>query len=387
METDGPVYFLQLHVDVDVPGLIERRFERTEILLHDQQGHQNLFEAKKTVGQLSKQDSILACINLHFSEGLRATDSLDYVYGLLAISKVPIEPDYTRSIREVYIEFVQWTLEAVSGNDSNIKRVYELLNRHAVGIRQLHHLPTWAPVFSASDKRHDMKLPHWLKSPSRYPFKSPFNKLLPPKITALGLWIKGVKAQTVETVHHEPGSSRFFYKGLSSFIHDFPKTYRDRGERRRRRYMDRNSILRALCYTFLIKHHIPYSPLYNPQRLFIALMASGHCRPEDFDRDLLESVCPSELKTITFEWGLATKRLSGSMIFVTENGNIGLIREQVLPGDVVYWLASGTSLTVLRPKDDHYLFVDNCFMVNLTDVEISNLVKSEQLKVEEIEIR
>lgn len=44
-------------------------------------------------------------------------------------------------------------------------------------------------------------------------------------------------------------------------------------------------------------------------------------------------------------------------------------------------------LTVLGPKDDHYLFVDSCFVIGLMDGEINGFVESEKLEAKMIEIR
>nr|CEG05090.1 unnamed protein product [Fusarium clavum]CEG05874.1 unnamed protein product [Fusarium clavum] len=141
--------------------------------------------------------------------------------------------------------------------------------------------------------------------------------------------------------------------------------------------------MEALCCTFLLKIDCKY----NVQRLFIALMASGRCRPEQFGQDLLKSVDSSLLEEIAQEWKHVAQHLLGSTLFTTKDGHIGLIGDEVLPGDIVCCLANGTSLTVLRPKDDHYLFVNNCFITEFWYDEIVRLVEWKLLKVQEIEIR
>ncbi|KAK2688572.1 hypothetical protein QWA68_012710 [Fusarium oxysporum] len=49
-------------------------------------------------------------LNLYFSLGSEASNDLDYIYGLLAVTKSPITPDYTKSICEVNLEFMAWAL-------------------------------------------------------------------------------------------------------------------------------------------------------------------------------------------------------------------------------------------------------------------------------------
>ncbi|RBR23121.1 uncharacterized protein FIESC28_04116 [Fusarium coffeatum] len=342
--------------------------------LPSQRGVMNLLKAKGLFGRISEGLSISDRMKLHFSADLQATDDLDYVYGLLAISKVPIEPDYTRSIREVYIELVQILESMVSSERSSTQDLYSLLTRHAVGIRQLHGLPTWAPVFSASDKRQDINLP-----PSGY-WSQHYNSLLPVVTSEGSLWIKVIRVQTVDTVFREPGDPDFVYKGLSSFIHDFPRIYeKTRGGDK---YINGESILQVLCRTFLLKSVCQY----NVDRFFNALIASGQGRPEDFDRKL-RSTYGSELNTIIHEWDSAAEHLLGSTFFTTKDGYIGLVREEVLPGDVVCNLAHDIPFIILRPEDGHYLFVDNCFVADLKRAELGTLCGSEGLNFEEVEIR
>ncbi|KAI1056175.1 hypothetical protein LB507_001551 [Fusarium sp. FIESC RH6] len=360
------------------------QIEQTKKLERDQRSVLNLFEATDTIRQRFRQElkerRVLACINLHFSEGLQATDHLDYVYGLLAISQVPIEPDYTKSIREVHIAFVKWMVEVVCESSENTQRVYDLLDQHAVGVRQLHGLPTWAPVFSASDKRHNINLPRWISPPFHIGYR--WKKLPlcepPPIVTSEGsLRIKCIKIKTIEAVYYEPGSPDFCDRELYHFIHDFPKMYG------KTTYIHGECIMNVLCCTFLLQHGCRY----DIQRLFIALKASGQCRPEHFNQRLRRYVDSSLLEHIAKEWEPATKRLLNSMLFTTKDGYIGLIGEEVLPGDIVCCLANGTSLPVLRPKDDHYLFVNNCFITDFADESIHHRVESGVLKIEEIEIR
>ncbi|CAG7557921.1 unnamed protein product [Fusarium equiseti] len=354
--------------------LTQQQHERTKKLAYESRAVMKLSGARYSLAKSSKEWVISACVALHFSPGLQATDALDYVYGLLAITKVPIEPDYTKSIREVYIEFVQWLISVLSTDtesEGSVYRCYRWLNRHAVGIRQLYGLPTWAPVFPAGDLRHDV-------NPSKV-YWPPLYEPLPPVVTSVGsLWTKAVKAQTVDTVYHEPGSPDFLFKGLSSFIHDFPQMYG------KATYINGRPILEELCRTLLLKDDIHW---YNVKRLFIALMESGQCRREDFDPDLLTSVDSSELEEILQEWKLAAEHLLGCTFFTTEDGYIGLIGEEVLPGDVVYYVAHNNSLQVLRPEDGHYLFVSNCVLTDFDFPNVSDCFTPGQSNVEKIEIR
>ncbi|KAJ4136477.1 hypothetical protein NW768_004090 [Fusarium equiseti] len=346
-----------------------QRQEQINKALHDQRGVMNLFEANPA-RTTTKEQRILACINLHLSENLQASEDLDYVYGLLAVTKVPIEPDYAKPIREVHMELMQWLFSVVPAGKRNTNKriVFEVLDRHAVGIRQLYGLPTWAPVFSDSDKRRKLNLPlHFTFHDVGSKFCSfedevfrivrtkqdndpGFDICKPlPMITPGGsLWIEGIKLGTVRKVYHEPGYPDFIHKGLSSFLHDFPEMHRKGA------HPYGMSTREALCSTLLLE--------------------------SDFRSNV-------PLRKTTEDWELAAEHLLGSMLFTTKNGYMGLIGEEVLPGDVVCYLVGGTSLTVLRRKGRHYLFVDNCSITGFGYKQVGELLSKERCEVKAIEIR
>ncbi|CAF3460589.1 unnamed protein product [Fusarium graminearum] len=81
-------------------------------------------------------------IGLYLSGHLQATDKLDYVYGLLALTKAPIVPDYAKSVHEVYWEFAKWLVEECNKISRIIPRALPFnarfvgfLDANAVGIR------------------------------------------------------------------------------------------------------------------------------------------------------------------------------------------------------------------------------------------------------------
>lgn len=83
----------------------------------------------------------------------------------------------------------------------------------------------------------------------------------------------------------------------------------------------------------------------------------------------------------------AGRSFDGNKLFTTEDGYIGTMSDDVLPGDVVCVLAGSSELAVLRPEDDHYLFVGCRFMIGLMNGEVSEFLASGRAKIETIEIR
>ncbi|CCT66839.1 uncharacterized protein FFB20_06291 [Fusarium fujikuroi] len=87
------------------------------------------------------------------------------------------------------------------------------------------------------------------------------------------------------------------------------------------------------------------------------------------------------------EWHEVGRIHKGNRLFTTKDGYIGTMPDDVPPGDVVCVLAGSEELAVLRPEDDHYLFVGRCFMIGLMNGEVSELLASGRAKIENIEIR
>ncbi|EWZ93815.1 hypothetical protein FOWG_06465 [Fusarium oxysporum f. sp. lycopersici MN25] len=71
-------------------------------------------------------------LGLYFALGSEASNDLDYIYGLLAVTKSPIAPDYSKSIREVNLELMTWALpfwkSVQRGQRSRIGRPYAKTN-------------------------------------------------------------------------------------------------------------------------------------------------------------------------------------------------------------------------------------------------------------------
>ncbi|EWG42712.1 hypothetical protein FVEG_15483 [Fusarium verticillioides 7600] len=95
-------------------------------------------------------------LNLYLSLESEATKYLDHIYGLIAVTKAPIIPDYSKSIRDVTLEFMAWAVPLwMSIRKKATKRKWDakfkdewrfeisnILNSHAVGLSRLYDLPS-----------------------------------------------------------------------------------------------------------------------------------------------------------------------------------------------------------------------------------------------------
>jgi hypothetical protein len=68
------------------------------------------FKFQGTGGLLGLLGCDMWRLNLYLSLASEATKDLDYIYGLIAVTKAPIVPDYNKSIRDVTLEFMAWAV-------------------------------------------------------------------------------------------------------------------------------------------------------------------------------------------------------------------------------------------------------------------------------------
>ncbi|PNP78003.1 hypothetical protein FNYG_08729 [Fusarium nygamai] len=317
-----------------------------------------------------------AFLSLYFSPDSEASNKLDYIYGLLAVTKSPITPDYTKSIREVTLEFMAWALPIWKAAQRSGQRTFSFLNRYATGLKRLDDLPSWAPVFSEADRREPIL--RGLKMPRpAYDTVPELSNGLPIDIDGDSLWIKGVKVQVVDTVYEKTVSANLLTTGLQQCIMEFTQSPQDI-------YPTGKSVLEILYCTLL-----QIEP-YDNYAFDLGLCLGRLTHPETpvLDRNWTRQwTQKSSVGAVLAEWYMSGRINEGNKLFKTKDGYIGTMPDDVLPGDVVCVLAGSEELAVLRPEDDHYLFVGCCFMIGLMSGEVSELLKEGKAKIEKIEIR
>ncbi|KAG4285140.1 hypothetical protein FPRO06_06400 [Fusarium proliferatum] len=203
-----------------------------------------------------------------------------------------------------------------------------------------------------------------------------FNSLLI-DIVGDSFWVNGIKAQTVKTIYDETVSYELMTTSLQKCIMTFTQSPQDM-------YPNGKSVLEVLCCTLLQRQ--TYENFAYNAGLCIGkwLSPTRLVRQGEWRRQWLQK---PYVAAVLAEWIFAGRVFDGNKLFTTEDGYIGTMPEDVLPGDVVCVLAASNELAVLRPEDDHYLFVGCCFMIGLMNGEISNFLASGKAKIEAIEIR
>jgi len=82
---------------------------------------------------------------LHLVPGFEATDPRDYVYGMLALTRLNIQPDYSKSVSEVLSDYVTASIEI----GRRLSLSYLLFLRYAgIGLfKDTLGIPSWAPNY------------------------------------------------------------------------------------------------------------------------------------------------------------------------------------------------------------------------------------------------
>ncbi|KAF5682982.1 heterokaryon incompatibility het-6 [Fusarium circinatum] len=343
------------------------------------------FLLRGTIDGDKDPDFSLWHLDLYFSPNLEASNKLDFIYGLLGVTKSPIIPDYTKSIREVTLEFMAWILPAWKAAEGrkrkNHRQIFDFLsflNTHAAGLKRVDHLPSWAPVFPKAERRRPI-----VRDPTerRSAFRTvpELSKGLPIAVINDSLWIKGIKVQAVKTVYPKPVSGHLLTDGLQECIMSLTQSPQDRYPN------SEKSVLEVLCCTLLREESYENYAFDAGLCVGFWLFQSGNIADTD---KLKRQWCQKPyVNTVIYNWSQKGQAFQGCKLFTTNDGYIGTMPDDVELGDVVCVLAGCNELAVLRPKDDHYQFVGCCFMIGLMSGEVSELLASGKAKIETIEIR
>ncbi|KAI8667550.1 hypothetical protein LRP88_00692 [Fusarium phalaenopsidis] len=319
--------------------------------------------------------------------GLRATNPLDHVYGLLGLSGLNIVPDYERPVRQVNVEFARQFLErwqSLSRKDAYGRRIGCLLwlQGRVAGIGNRHNLPTWAPDFS-EHARLDMQ-PEWPQQPNDmnliYRDAPELWDCADVCVIGESLWVTGVEIETVTSCYQEVVSADFVGSRLASCFMSFLTSHGST-------YFNGKSLLTVLCCTLMLKEDAQYDIRRLHHLLSYGELFTSRVLKQIKDEDLPFSGETHSLDPILLEWMSVIEKQSGKRLISTKGGYIGLTMPDVQEGDVV-WILTGCNVpVVLRPVDNHYLFVGCCFMLGLLHGEVAGLLRSGRAKAAVIEIR
>ncbi|KAI1372806.1 heterokaryon incompatibility protein-domain-containing protein [Hypoxylon crocopeplum] len=324
------------------------------------------------------------------SQHCSSTDRRDAVYGLLGIVPMDMQPDYEKSVADVYREWFSCSLEKSD--------TMNMLRSAGIGYDGTDDLSSWVPNLSRTvNDRSIVGTGKWLFYTER-PIVKPGNILS----------IHGMLLDTLSTVDH-PGlmsnllamQQWFWWFGVDSLA--------DSG---RNKYVQKR--LPPLQAALAVLHrgqvkvgdsveYFPLKPSSPRARRFRELLAWGCSVKENraaaaeklkisdpgdllqvLDRNVyfpdadgadqpLITVDPHGFPSIgkwtDFEWlEVEMDRNRHNAFFRTKDGYLGIGPPGTVPGDVLCVLGRLTYLAVLRPLDDStWAFVGTCYVAGLSD--------------------
>jgi hypothetical protein len=374
-------------------------------------------------------------IDIHLAQYgslLRATDPRDHVYGLLGLSSLPIKPDYTKNVTEVYIDYCRAILDA---QDAKTKKDLVFLQDGGTGVfDERLDLPSWVP-----------QLPLRASGVPTLVFDEKFSlidivlRLPPPRISGGVLSLGGIRLQTLKSIGGPPGIQNI-QKGGNTFdwIQDYIRRlpfYATKIPsiwalflvvmRMHRLVIDTPTMLLLQNFIARLNLDIPESertpsgaPKYyqTPEidGLSVMVCLDGGNNPEfsicispllgfkELDRSSTSSGTVQQSAPRSFadhHEALEARALEvdsmliftvernyNTRIFETDEGYLGLGPQGCQVGDVICLLDGYQDLVLLRKRGEQFVYVGPCMGHGLSDIYIRRRVELGEVLVEDFDI-
>jgi hypothetical protein len=344
-----------------------------------------------------------------------ATDPKDHIYGLLALTRINIAPDYSQKkpVSEVYREYVQLLLQNYNPQWEDGEN-HPLFFLYFAGIGIFDNtldLPSWAPNFpEESQKGLTGFFIHARADNDVFSVSA-----LAPAVCKSILAVDGVELDVISRIEYAPHEDTWFDGSLLAYIKDFTK--------RNPTYVTGvpplQAILRAL--------KLDATDIVDEERVFYAysmlefilavdipnveanLNDLGIGTGENFNAAFPECVFPG-FQTPKRAWwenfcsntDEARAEFRPELRFAvisnltwlrkrwrfceTEAGYFGLAPLNSHPGDKICVLnGCGTPVALQKTKDE-YRFVGSCFILGLMNGEASHLIDARGLRIQRFEI-
>ncbi|MCJ1473325.1 hypothetical protein MMC13_001976 [Lambiella insularis] len=329
----------------------------------------------KLPNKLTLLDVLGAC------RGLGASNPRDYVYAALNMTSDTrvdeLKPDYTLSVAEVFIDSVEWFFNASTSVFDMLGYVESRLNTSTFDTQEtateLSREQNIDPQEDTTSRNLPTYTPDWAATYTHHPFtKKIFMGCSTYKnyYTASGPY-SGKKVQVQLTNNRRVLRVRGFSIGSI-------KELKDPGPNTNKMDYATELSWRPLASEGMYHTGESFDDAYL--RTVVADMTYLHGvdrrRGGKMNWDEHE-LFGTALKCATF----------GRRFAFTEQGHMGLVRQDVEAGDEVFVILGGEVLYVLRPVGSYYLFVGECYMHGLMDGEAMEWVLDGRAAVSDIAIR
>ncbi|KAF4341528.1 heterokaryon incompatibility 6 OR allele [Fusarium beomiforme] len=334
---------------------------------------------------------------------LEATDPKDHIYGLLGLSSLPLSPDYTKSVREVYVDYCKAVIETLPEKG---KREVQFLRDAGSGVFENRlGLPSWAPQFPSRATNNPTLI---------FDGKFELTKLVPriprPTISDSKLQLSGMRLQTLKNVGGNPEIKNLQKGGdLADWVQDYIKRipfYPTKipsiwalflvAARMPKLALDTPSMLLLLNF---IKHLDLKIPANNRQRgaityfqtseadgLSVMIVQDGGNNPEMMACISLLIGGPDALEARMFDvdaqLAFMMKKNYHTKLFETDAGYLGMGPQNCKVGDIICVVDGYDDLVLLRKRKDEYEYVGPCMAYGIMDMYIKRRIEDGEIAVE-----
>ncbi|KAI1063726.1 hypothetical protein LB506_005659 [Fusarium annulatum] len=338
-----------------------------------------------------------------FGGTLEATDPKDHIYGLLGLSSLPLSPDYTKSVRDVYVDYCKAVLDIVGRSG---RRELQFLRDAGSGVFQDPlGLPSWAPQFPSRATDNPTLI-----------FDGEFNlarltpEILWPSISDAKLHVSGARLQTLKRVGGNPEIQNLQKGGsLADWVQDYITRipfYPTKipsiwalflvVARMQKLALDTPSMLLLLNFTQRLDLQIPesgrprgatkYFQTPEVDGLSVMIVQDGGNNPEMMGCISPFLGGPDELKARMFDVDVQQvfmmKRNYHTKLFETDAGYLGMGPQDCRVGDVICIVDGYEDLVLIRNQGDDYEYVGPCMAYGITDMYIKRKVEDGEVAVE-----
>ncbi|KAK0622759.1 heterokaryon incompatibility protein-domain-containing protein [Immersiella caudata] len=341
---------------------------------------------------------------------LKAKDPRDHIYGLLGLTNLDIEPDYSVSVHDLYQKYFGLWLDwhSVEPEDQGLEpeaRLDPLFLLRFSGIRSFPDMPSWVPNFPLVcepplDSIGVLNSYHCdrgvFTGREGYPIIHDNTLVVP----AVRLEVISTRGLQLTLDHVYPGGDRSVR--LALYLRDMILLESQNPVPLFSRFLDAVAVLHFLPY------HNPAGARDAPQVAVSLRFIAWQMVALHFS-NCINSISPrSFVSMIGMEkvWNFAGLPLdfeyeflaAGSMTFEcpftnghirlveTESGRIGICPSTVMAGDIVCVLLGSGMPSILRRVREHYLHIGTCFFSGIMNGEVAELVKSNEVSVETVEV-
>ncbi|EWZ31042.1 hypothetical protein FOCG_08157 [Fusarium oxysporum f. sp. radicis-lycopersici 26381] len=338
-----------------------------------------------------------------FGGTLEATDPKDHIYGLLGLSSLPLSPDYTKSVRDVYVDYCKAVLETI-GNSG--RREVQFLRDAGSGVfEDPLRLPSWAPQFPSRATDNPTLM---------FDGEFELTRIVPniprPNIADAKLHLFGVKLQTLKKVGGNP-EIRNLQKGgdladwIQNYINRIP-FYPTKipsiwalflvVARMQKLALDTPSMLLLLNFTKRLDLQVPesdrprgvttYFQTREADGLSVMIVQDGGNNPEMMGCISPLIGGPDALKARMFDIDaqqvFMMKRNYHTRLYETDAGYLGMGPQNCKVGDVICIVDGYEDLVLLRKRGDDYEYVGPCLAYGITDMYIKRKLQDREVAVE-----